>query len=123
MDRLLVLLFSVTLLLATSAPRVSTEARDCSGGVGMEKKTCSVFALFCTPDQEGDSDCSKDSDCKFPICCVCGPCCCLCIVPECPVLYIAPALPEVQNLKPSGYQVFFPQQVCFSIWKPPAFSV
>ncbi|MBC7774500.1 MAG: hypothetical protein H7246_03605 [Phycisphaerae bacterium] len=142
MDRLLVLLFSVTLLIATSPPRVMNEACDYSGGICTGKGSCSAKSeSFCFKEQlvnqilppapqgttgagkEDKNGCGKKSGCPLPICCVCGPCCCLCIVPERPVLHIAPPLPDEQRVKPSEHQDFLPQQVYFTIWKPPSFSV
>lgn len=124
MDRLLVLLFSVTLLLATSPPRVANEACDFSGGICTVKEGCLAKSSFaCTAPQEEKKDCSKDSDCSFPICCVYGPCCCLCIVPVCPVLPVSAPMPEETCVKPCEHQDFYPQQVSRAIWKPPSFSV
>jgi hypothetical protein len=144
MDRLLVLLFSATLLIATSPPRVSNGLCDYSGGVCTAKESCSAKSeSSCSEGQsaisptyvkttadkkasagkEDKNDCGKKSGCPLPICCVCGPCCCLCIVPERPVLHIAPPLPDEERVKPSEHQDFLPQQVCLAIWKPPAFSV
>ncbi|MFN0037007.1 MAG: hypothetical protein ACKVUS_18285 [Saprospiraceae bacterium] len=134
MDRLLALLFSVTMLLVSLPPRVSSDVCDYSGGICVKKESCSAKSASssCSSEQpacrimlggEEEGACGKDADCSFPICCVCGPCCCLCLVPERPVLHVAPAVPEEERLKPNGQQDFLPQQVCFSIWKPPAFSV
>lgn len=123
MDRLLVFLFSITLVLATYPPRVSPDACDYKGGICVVKEICVKANSICSTSEEENSDCSKDSGCRFPICCVYGPCCCLCIIPECPVLHISPSLPEEERLKPNSDQDFFPQMVCVSIWKPPAFSV
>lgn len=120
MDRLLVLLFSVTLLLATSPPRALLEGCDYSGGVCTTQKEVNKESscwLFPANEEEGSSE---GSGCSFPICCVYGPCCCLCIVPVCPVIHVAPPLPEEENARPTGGQDFAPQQVYRAIWKPPA---
>ncbi|MDO8368544.1 MAG: hypothetical protein Q7T20_17220 [Saprospiraceae bacterium] len=133
MDRLLAFLFSVTLLLATSPPRESNEAYDCSGGICIVKESClAKTEPTCTKEQascqgqagtKNENRCGDKSGCPLPICCVYGPCCCLCVVPERPVLHIAPPLPEEERVKPGEPQGFIPQQVYHSIWKPPAFSV
>lgn len=131
MERLLAFLFSVTLLLATSPPRESNEACDYSGGICTIKESCLAKSEpTCTKEQNACGDeagkengCGDKSGCPLPICCIYGPCCCLCVVPERPVLHIAPPLPEEKRVKPGEPQGFIPQQVCRSIWKPPAFSV
>gem|GEM_PF-3485084 len=133
MERLLATLFSVTLLLATSPPRELNGACDYSGGICTVKEICSAksesscsneqHSSLVLSDTENENNCGKNSGCPLPICCVYGPCCCLCVVPERPVLHIAPPLPEKERVKPGEPQDFLPQQVCLAIWKPPAFSV
>ena len=124
-NRLLVFLFSVTMLLATSPPRVASVSCDFSGGICTAKDDCSLFGSApCTPKQTGKDghkkDCGDESNCPLPICCICGPCCCLCIVPERPTLHIEPTTSIEERLTPLYYQTFVPQQVLLSIWKPPA---
>ncbi|MFN0174172.1 MAG: hypothetical protein ACKVU0_05950 [Saprospiraceae bacterium] len=133
MERLLAILFSVTLFLATSPPRGLDKACDYSGGICTVKEICSAKSeTSCYKEEphnldlsntEKENDCGEKSGCPLPICCVYGPCCCLCVVPERPVLHIAPPLPEEKRVKPGEPQDFLPQQVCLSIWKPPSFSV
>lgn len=122
MDRLLVLLFSVTIFLATSAPRGGMENCDFSGGICVMTKTVkdkmNCLASF-SCEKGGDSE-EKDSGCTMPACCVSGPCCCLCLVPEQPQICGRPVLIQEKRVKPGYYQGFYPQEVDLSIWKPPA---
>ncbi|MFN0215616.1 MAG: hypothetical protein ACKVT2_15270 [Saprospiraceae bacterium] len=132
MERLLVLLFSVTLTLATSPPMGLSDSCDYVSGICTSKPVRSdipnacfgVFEMKCDLEEEEDKDdCTKNSGCPLPICCVNGPCCCLCIVPERPVLFRATTSPEEERVKPIEPKGFLPQQFYPSIWKPPAFSV
>ena len=120
MERLLSILFSITLLMTTMPPK---SGGGCDAAVGF----C-VPVENCAPDSESPcsldhpGDCGEKSACPIPICCVCGPCCCLCLMPEHPVLPTA-ILPDEVSVKIFAHSVFSPQQVWFSVWKPPAFSV
>jgi hypothetical protein len=125
MDRLLVLLFSVTMLLATAAPKVPNLACAYSKSKCIATAICTALSgSLCSgaPCKEKDG-CGKGSGCPLPVCCVSGPGCCLCIVPERPLLHIGSSFPEEELILPNGFQDATPQQVYFSIWKPPAFSV
>ncbi len=122
MDRLLVLLFSVTLLIATAAPRGASEECNFSGGIcttvekAVKKSTSCLFS-GCSEENETEE---QDSGCSMPACCVSGPCCCLCLVPEQPQICGRPVLIQEKRVKPGYYQGFYPQEVDLSIWKPPA---
>lgn len=125
MDRLLVYLFSCSLFLATSPPEMPNAACDYSGGICTMKQSCGEQqSRSCPFDKNGKKGCGgKKSGCPLPACCLNGPCCCLCIVPERPVLHMAPVLAEEKRVKPHYNPNFHPQEVSLSIWKPPAFSV
>lgn len=120
MERLLSILFSVVLLIATAPPKTGS---GCNVAVGfcvlVENCAAPSSESSCSLDHKGD--CSEKSACPIPICCVCGPCCCLCIVPERPVLPTTILLDE-QSVKIFTHPVFLPQQVWLSVWKPPAFQ-
>lgn len=122
MDRLLAVLFSVMLLIATAPPKAPGGDCSFSGGICTAKQTGSPAASggACSLDHESDN--GNKPACPTPICCVCGPCCCLCLVPERPVLPVAYWSDEVRT-KPATHRDFLPQQVGLSVWKPPAFSV
>jgi hypothetical protein len=115
MERLLAILFSVSLLQSTAPPRAVSEHCDFMAGV------C-VFLSGTVDCGESDeqSGCEKSRDCALPVCCSNGPCCCLCLVPERPFIHAAPSPAEIWLAKPNGLQHFYPQQVSRSIWKPPA---
>jgi hypothetical protein len=123
MERLLAILFSVTLLIATAPPKVPVTECDYAGGICVQKASVrSDSEDTCWFDFGGCNDDSKKSACPMPICCVSGPCCCLCIVPERPELPEPVWLPEPRT-QPATQRAFLPQQVWLSVWKPPAFSV
>ena len=90
MERLLVFLFSITLLLATSPPREVNGAYDYSGGICIAKKSSSAASAYPKEqpanqnkcDKHGQDDCGEESGCPLPMCCFFGPCCCLCRVPN-----------------------------------------
>ncbi|MCW5924849.1 MAG: hypothetical protein KIS77_21195 [Saprospiraceae bacterium] len=120
MERLLSILFSVTLLLATMPPKVGG---DCFywGGICVVQESCAAdAAASCAADHSKDGD--KAPVCPAPICCVAGPCCCLCLMPETPLLPSV-VLPTERSARVFACAVFLPQQVWLSVWKPPAFSV
>jgi hypothetical protein len=122
MERLLSLLFSITLLMATAPPKSATNDCSYSGGICVQKESCDSSASDSACSLGHQEDKSENSACPMPICCVCGPCCCLCIVPERPVLPTA-IFPDETGAKIFALQNFSPQQVWLSVWKPPAFSV
>lgn len=122
MERLLVLLFSVTLLIATAAPRGASEECNFSGGICTTVETAvkkSTSCLFSGCSEKNETE-EQDSGCSMPACCVSGPCCCLCLVPEQPQICGRPVLIQEKRVKPGYYQGFYPQEVDLSIWKPPA---
>jgi hypothetical protein len=120
MERLLVFLFSITLLIATSPPPATGEGCDFYGGICMVVESIGGITSCSSSSEEDPNDCSKNSDCSGPICCLYGPCSCLCLMPEYPVLVVSPDFPEERSVKPGEHQDFVPQQYCLSIWKPPA---
>jgi hypothetical protein len=125
MDRLLALLFSVTLIIATSPPRVGVEGCDYSGGICVVSKVVKdnfqcILSFSC---EKGTDDGTEDSGCSMPACCVSSSCCCLCLVPEQPQICGRPVLIQEKRIKPGYYQGFYPQEVDLSIWKPPSFVV
>jgi len=121
MERLLAILFSITLLMATAPPKAAMSDCSYSGGICVKNEDCSPASdSACSLSHEESDD--EKSACPMPICCVCGPCCCLCIVPERPVVPTA-IFPDEKDIKIFAQQNFSPQQVWLSVWKPPAFSV
>lgn len=122
MERLLAILFSVMLLIATAPPKVSVSMCSYAGGMCVQKESAtSASGGSCALDHE-DSASGKRPACPMPLCCVSGPCCCLCLLPERPVLPEPYWLQETHT-QPATYRAFLPQQVWLSVWKPPAFSV
>jgi hypothetical protein len=121
MERLLVLLFSVTLLMATAPPRSTSDACDYSGGICTVSAvvTAQVSCLFSGCSEENETE-EQDSGCSMPACCVSGPCSCLCLVPEQPEICGKPVYVPEKRVKPGEHQDFYPQEVDLAIWKPPA---
>ena len=122
MERLLSILFSVMLLIATAPPKVSVSVCSYAGGICVQKESCTPTSGGSCALNHGDSDDGKRPVCPMPVCCFSGPCCCLCLVPERPVLPEPYWLQETHT-QPATYRAFLPQQVWLSVWKPPAFSV
>ncbi|MDX1910271.1 MAG: hypothetical protein SFV22_02235 [Saprospiraceae bacterium] len=119
MERLLAILFSISLLQSTAPPRAVNENCDFMAGI------CVLISSSGVTDCSGqgeENDCEKNKDCALPVCCSNGPCCCLCLVPERPVIHAAPVSAETNSGLPSNIQHFCPQQVLRSIWKPPAMT-
>jgi hypothetical protein len=120
MERLLSILFSVTLLMANMPPK-GGEGCDVGAGFCVMVENCAPSPdSSCSLGHQGE--CGEKSACPIPICCVCGPCCCLCLVPERPVLPVA-IFPDEECIKVFAQKNFSPQQVWLAVWKPPAFSV
>ena len=113
MDRLLSILFSVVLLTATSPPRTAAGVCDVAGN-------CSRMPVHLPCRSNEKSNDKQKPACPVPVCCVCGPCCCVCLVPEQPVLHRGAMPEESENLQPGSFLTFHPQPVWLSIWKPPA---
>lgn len=122
MERLLAILFSIMLLIATAPPKMAGGGCSYAGDICTPKENCTPTSseASCALHRDGNGD--QKPVCPMPICCVCGPCCCLCLVPERPVLPVA-FWPDEIRTSPATQQAFLPQQVWLTVWKPPAFSV
>ncbi|MCC6279771.1 MAG: hypothetical protein IT262_04170 [Saprospiraceae bacterium] len=115
MERLLAVLFSVMLLIATSPPPAEVEGCDYSGGICVATNVSNCLFSSCESEDK-----EQDSGCTMPVCCVSGPYCCLCLVPEQPEICCRPVSVQEKRVKPGEHQDFYPLEVDLAIWKPPA---